>query len=158
MIQQLRENFENYIGQTSIKTEFNLFSKKRIHPRFKNFLQYGIYFLESNLYINYSVGTVSKHGTWVLLCVSRVRHARRSTVDFASFPLEQSAFGHSERKSKREGKRREKIARSLQHLNWRVAKLLRQKPVQTFLFITFSQETLQIYLACYRIPPREVPC
>ena len=49
MIQQLRENFENYIGQTSIKTEFNLFSKKRIYPRFKNFLQYGIYFLESNV-------------------------------------------------------------------------------------------------------------
>ena len=49
MIQQLRENFENYIGQTSIKTEFNLFSKKGIYPRFKNFLQYGIYFLESNV-------------------------------------------------------------------------------------------------------------
>ena len=49
MIQQLRQNFENYIGQTSIKTEFNLFSKKRIYPRFKNFLQYGIYFLESNV-------------------------------------------------------------------------------------------------------------
>ena len=56
MIQQLRQNFENYIGQTSIKTEFNLFSKKRIYPRFKNFLQYGIYFLESN--VDRSIGHI----------------------------------------------------------------------------------------------------